>query len=49
MLEPMLQHAQKMTSIILAKTEFHFDQVRLLMQEYHDAIVVMAGDSDACT
>ena len=38
-----------MTRIIPAKTEFHFDQVRLLMHEYHDAVTAMAGESDACT
>jgi hypothetical protein len=38
-----------MARIIHARTEFHFDQVRLLMHEYHDAVVAMAGESDACT
>ncbi len=38
-----------MTRIIHARTDVHFDQVRLLMHEYHDAVVTMAGESDACT
>jgi hypothetical protein len=38
-----------MARIIHAITEFHFDQVRLLMREYHDAVVAMAGESGVCT
>ena len=38
-----------MTRIIPAKTEFHFDQVRLLMHEYHDVVFAMADASDVCT
>ncbi len=38
-----------MAHIIHARTDFHFDQVRLLMREYRDAVIAIADESNACT
>lgn len=38
-----------MLRIIHARSGVHFDQVRLLMREYRDVVIALAGATGGCT